>query len=110
MGDSRDRPELSGTSNAGRVSHDDRGRNVWQWTDARVDIESTTILLRRLDNDALQLEPTLTVPIPKPPKRSPGTARQSKPGAAASASRNELTLSDSMRIEMGGGFDPYNRA
>lgn len=113
MGDSKDKPVIASQSAAGRVTHDGRGRNVWQWNDARVDIDSTTILLKRLDNDALQLEPTVSVPIPKhasaPSRNAPRAPSRAQGRAAKASSVSELTLSESMRIEMRGGFDPYNR-
>jgi hypothetical protein len=114
MGSHKDKPVITSQSAAGRVTHDGRGRNVWQWNDARIDIDSTTILLKRLDNDQLQLEPTISVPIPTQGKssshtapRAPSRAQQGRITKAPSAS--DLTLSESMRVEMGGGFDPYNR-
>lgn len=104
---------------AGCVRVDSRGRNVWQWHDARIDIDSTTILLKRLDNDALELEPTRSVPIPAPAglgggarARPRGARRQAAPKTAHDSSRTatgEWALSESMQIDVSGGFDPYNR-
>jgi hypothetical protein len=107
----KDRPVVGRGNSAGHVEIDSRGRNVWQWNDARIDIDSTTILLKRLDNDALELEATRPVPIPKHSK--PTTESQAK-GATKRASRSvdenrEWSISESMKVDMGGGFDPYNR-
>ena len=46
---------------AGRVEVDSRGHNVWRW--ARDVLESTSVLLKRLENKDLALEPTQKVPI-----------------------------------------------
>ena len=101
MAADKDKPTLTRENANGRVVVDSRGRNVWQWNDARVDIDSTTILLKRLENDALELETTQNVPRP---------AQADKQRRRPSKQANELTLSESMRIEMGSGFDPYNRS
>lgn len=102
MGDSKDKPVVGRGNSAGHVEVDSRGRNVWQWNDARIDIDSTTILLKRLDNDALALEPTQSVPIPK----QSGAA--AKRAARRASQDDEWSLSESVRIDVGGSFDPYN--
>ncbi|HVS22745.1 MAG TPA: hypothetical protein VMU03_03385 [Gammaproteobacteria bacterium] len=53
--------EPAGEQPAGRVEFDNRGRNVWRW--AREALDSTSILLKRLENKDLALEPTRKVPI-----------------------------------------------
>ena len=45
---------------AGRVEFDSRGNSVWRW--ARDVLDSTSILLKRLENKDLSLEPTQKVP------------------------------------------------
>jgi len=43
-------------SDAGKVKTDDRGNNVWDWCESgEGDIEETSILLGRLNNDKLSL-------------------------------------------------------
>ena len=45
-------------SEAGRVKTDERGNNVWDWNKGggdELDIENTSILLSRLNNDKLSL-------------------------------------------------------
>ena len=112
---------------AGRVVVDSRGRNVWQWAKAALD--STSILLKRLENQDLALEPTQTVPIikatdPRAAAKAPPAgnkqAAPAKPGgkpaddraAQKSANRSDPTRSDPTRgpkrNDSGGGFDPYN--
>jgi hypothetical protein len=54
-------PEPPGEQPAGRVEFDSRGRNVWRW--AREALDSTSILLKRLENQDLALEPTRKVPV-----------------------------------------------
>jgi hypothetical protein len=110
---------------AGGVVIDSRGRNVWQWKDEQLD--STSIVLKRLENDALQLEPTRRVKKlaeqeaqrsgdreRKGDPRKPGDAN--RPGDArakgAKSERNGpgLNLSTDIDYNAGGGFDPYNRS
>jgi type II secretory pathway component PulC len=108
----------------GGVVVDNRGRNVWQWKDEQLD--STSIVLKRLENDALQLEPTRRVKklAEKEAQRS-GAERKGDPRRAgdamrpgdarvkgAKAERNEpgLNLSTKIDYKAGGGFDPYNRS
>ena len=109
----------------GGVVVDNRGRNVWQWKDEQLD--STSIVLKRLENDALQLEPTRKVKklAEKDAQRSADPERKAgprKPGDAsrlgdtrtkgAKAERDEpgLSLSTDIEYDAGGGFDPYNRS
>jgi hypothetical protein len=92
-------------SRAGRIVIDNRGRNVWQWKDVQID--STSIVLKRLENDALQLEPTRNVPIPKKvAKHKAATAEH----GSASYERPGLSISATLSYKVGGGFDPYNRS
>ena len=64
MGDDSEKSAVQDHPDAvGHVVVDSRGRNVWQWDDEQLD--STSILLKRLDNDALAIEPTRRVPIHK---------------------------------------------
>lgn len=105
----------------GRVVVDNRGRNVWQWAKSAVD--STSILLKRLENKDLALEPTQKVPVmpgadPKGSSKAPRTAKPgspAKPGAKPADDRMQqkgAKRSDPFggkgRGDKGGGFDPYN--
>jgi hypothetical protein len=92
-----------GEEAAGRVVVDSRGRNIWQWKDSQID--STSILLKRLDNDALQLEPTRRVPIPKKLAKAAQGGRDSRGGQQPG-----LSISETINYKVGGGFDPYNRS
>jgi hypothetical protein len=93
----------------GQVIIDSRGRNVWRWKDDQLD--STSILLKRLDNAELALEPTRQL-------RRPGASSARKAIAApADKSRGrdnggsgELQIEQTFSIKLGGGFDPYNRS
>ena len=48
----------AGKSEAGRITVDDRGRNVWEWNDPDVNQAGTTTLLRRLDTTSLGMADT----------------------------------------------------
>ena len=114
-------PEPGATERAGRVEVDSRGRNVWRW--ARDVIDSTSVLLKRLDNKDLALEPTQKVPIVRGAEAAPKGARSaakpgtSKPGSGAKPEAAKPAASKTVarhpalqpsRGNSGGGFDPYN--
>jgi hypothetical protein len=97
---------------AGRVEVDSRGHNVWRW--AKEVIDNTSVLLKRLENKDLALEPTQKVPVVRPADAAPASA---KPAAKASiASRKQPAQSpphpalqrQRTKPDAGGGFDPYN--
>lgn len=120
----------------GRVEVDSRGHNVWRWT--REANDSTSVVLKRLDNKELALEPTQKVPVmrgadaaskgasskgaaPKgaapneaslkgtPKKGAPAKGKRSK--ADADTSKNtgfHPALQPDQERDGGGGFDPYN--
>ena len=98
-------------SSPGRVVVDSRGRNVWQWSDDQLD--STTIMLKRLDNSALALEPTRKVR--RPDIDGKDSDREAKAGRASRSRDRRRHESESLSIERtfnvrpGGGFDPYNK-
>ena len=94
-------------SEAGGVVVDAHGRNVWQWKDEQLD--STSVVLQRLENDALELESTRKVPVAKPP-RDANLRRDSKPAKDSKRERRGAreTLSATFEVDKGGGFDPYN--
>ena len=100
---------------AGRVVVDARGRNVWQWAKAALD--STSILLKRLENKDLAIEPTQKVPVmggadPRASGKSPPAAKQpAKPAndrSAKDGAKRPDPLRGKGRGDTGGGFDPYN--
>jgi hypothetical protein len=104
----------------GRVVVDSRGRNVWQW--ARDAIDSTSILLKRLENKDLAIEPTQKVPVmrgadPQAATKAPAAKQTAppKPGAkpaddraAQKGARHGDPTRGPKRSDTGGGFDPYN--
>jgi hypothetical protein len=115
----------------GKIEVDARGRNVWRWT--REANDSTSVVLTRLDNADLKLEPTQKVPIvrqvsakaaaakgatpkDKAPqgaaptgKAAPGAAAKTSNKSAAGAQSSKKTVAhSSLQPDDGGGFDPYN--
>ncbi len=107
-------------SRPGRVVVDSRGRNVWQW--ARDAIDSTSILLKRLENKDLAIEPTQKVPVipgaePRAATKTP-IAKQSAPTksgtkpadgrATQKGAKHGDPTRGPKRNDTGGGFDPYN--
>jgi hypothetical protein len=102
----------------GSVVVDSRGRNVWHFHGEPID--STSMMLQRLDNPALALEPTR-----KAKRLEPGTpdTRKDVPtpatggrSAEAKARESKPQQSFEQRFKLkpgkksGGGFDPYNRS
>jgi hypothetical protein len=101
-------PEPASQEPAGRVEFDSRGNSVWRW--ARDVLDSTSILLKRLENHDLALEPTQTVPVigsKKPGKsgKSSDPTRSPKPRISRSLS----IAADEGGRDKGGGFNPYNK-
>jgi hypothetical protein len=101
----------------GRVEFDSRGNSVWRW--ARDVLDSTTIMLKRLENKDLSLEPTQKVPVVGKTEKSQKAHAKANTAAAAArgpaqpgrpgkpAQRRELDIEGQPR-DSGGGFDPYN--
>lgn len=91
----------------GKVEFDSRGNSVWRW--ARDVIESTSVLLKRLENKDLALEPTQKVPV-----MGGGVAARENAKPAAKRlevepdSRPRHPALQRARRDRGGGFDPYN--
>ena len=91
----------------GKVEFDSRGNSVWRW--ARDVIESTSVLLKRLENKDLALEPTQKVPV----MGGADAARKAAKPAAKRVepeddSRPRHPALQRERRDRGGGFDPYN--
>ena len=106
-----------GSDTPGKVVVDSRGHSVWQW--AKDVIENTSVLLKRLENKDLALEPTQKVPIlpgrqpaekgtsPRAAKRPDSNAKAAKETASKSADWHPALRPD-QGGDRGGGFDPYN--
>jgi len=88
----------AGEEPAGRVEFDSRGNSVWRW--AREVLDSTSILLKRLENKDLAIEPTRKV-------RAMGAGKAAKKSSRLSAADLSVSGDDGGR-DSGGGFDPYN--
>jgi len=108
------------TERAGKVVVDARGRNVWKWAKdtAKDVIDSTSVLLKRLENKDLALEPTRKVPVlsgqpaekganPKGAKQRASKELAVDEAESKSAARHPAQQRDRTR-DGGGGFDPYN--
>ena len=97
---------------AGKVEFDSRGNSVWRW--ARDVVESTSVLLKRLDNKDLALEPTQKVPVMKGADKAPAPVKgkpQPRPSRHVDdepAARHPALQRERPRGGGGGGFDPYN--
>jgi hypothetical protein len=84
---------------AGRIEADGSGNRVWRW--ARDVLDSTSILLKRLENKDLAIEPTQKLAALKKDKsavKKPATGKQ----------RVELSVAEPEGRDGSGGFDPYN--
>jgi hypothetical protein len=105
---------------AGRVEFDSRGNSVWRW--AKDVLESTSVLLKRLENKDLALEPTQKVPVMRAPDK-PQKGAKPQAGAKPPANAQSKTTAPSTKPAArhpalapdrrrggggGGGFDPYN--
>src|ERR1041384_756651 len=74
---------------AGRIEVDRQGNRVWRW--ARDVLDSTSILLKRLENHDLSLEPTQKVPVV--PNAKPGTTKAAKAEAKPAKRKERVELS-----------------
>jgi hypothetical protein len=120
----------------GKIEVDSRGRNVWRWT--REANDSTSVVLKRLDNADLKLEPTQKIPIARQASAKAPAAKGATPkhkaaqgaaptgnaaqGAAAKTNKNSAADAQTSKKRAshpalrpldsdrdgGGGFDPYN--
>lgn len=126
-------PIRTGGNAAGQVEFDSRGNSVWRWT-GPPDLDTTTHLLKRLDNAELQLEPTRSVPIPgsraaadraggvnpraraEPRGAWPETPRAGRHRDSTTKRSDRGTSSDPQPFAIAddeprrGGFDPYNHS
>lgn len=102
----------SGHFPSGRVVVDDRGHNVWDWGrgSGSVELDSTTIMLKRLENESLSLAETQGIEMTGRLKKLSleDTAR----GPAIAADRGFEKTDFRLEVDMAnaGGFDPYNSA
>jgi hypothetical protein len=95
------------TEPAGKVEFDSRGNSVWRW--ARDVLENTSVLLKRLENKDLALEPTQKVPVMRDTERAARGAARERKGATPKESKSAAKQSAAPpKRGDGGGFDPYN--
>lgn len=89
----------------GRVVFDSRGNPVWEWnTDAG---DSTSVLLKQLENDDLALEPTRSFRSPHCAPAKSGRSNAERPRRTNADERQPFGLENE---GPGKGFDPYNRS
>lgn len=102
--------DTAGHKSPGKVVVDSRGRNVWQWDQDQLD--STTIMLQRLENSSLALEPTRTTRKLRLDARLRAKAQEPAPESCEPAADEtaDLALEGTFVFKPGGGFDPYNRS
>jgi hypothetical protein len=107
-----EQPPVPASEPPGKVVVDARGRNVWKW--AKDVLDSTSVLLKRLENKDLALEPTRKVPIvsEKDAKLKAATPGDSKTkgakGVESKSAAQHPALQRARPRDGGGGFDPYN--
>ena len=87
---------------AGGMEVDSKGNRVWRW--ARGVLDSTSVLLKRLENKDLALDPTAKVPIMRGAKDS-----KKKPSPEKKAPVALSMVPEPGSRDRGGGFDPYNK-
>lgn len=86
---------------AGRVEFNG-GKAVWQWDQDAND--STSILIKSLDNPDLELEVTRRTPLAGPQRKPAGADRPKRGASRQDAQSPDWDIPD----DGGSGFDPYN--
>jgi hypothetical protein len=114
-------PATESDESPGKVVVDSRGHSVWQW--AKDVLENTSVLLKRLENKDLALEPTQKVPVlpdgekgAKPDAKGAGSKTSKRADSNAKAAKDAASKSTNWHPaiqpdhggDRGGGFDPYN--
>lgn len=112
MGKGGPQDDDSGHFPSGRVVVDDRGHNVWDWGrgSGSVELDSTTVMLKRLDNEALSLAETQGIEMTGRLKQLSLEDTANAPAAAPDTGFEKTDFR--LEVDMGneGGFDPYNSA
>jgi len=100
-------PSQPESESPGRVDIDARGRNVWHWNNEQLD--STTVMLQSLQNDALELEPTRKVRAASDPGKDAAGRRRRHPSDPDASDAEDSGINASFSLSSR-GFDPYNRS
>jgi hypothetical protein len=90
----------------GRVEFDSRGNSVWRW--AKDVIESTSVLLKRLEVKDLALEPTQKVPVMGGADKAGKKQSVARGAAAGDEEADKSRHPAARRDRRDTGFDPYN--